>query len=647
MLYPGPRKQMASEVTCLVHREKWTEAAQCYLDFTKTPAKAKEDPGWCQNILLALFHWLLNNGGMEEAAQLIWSEKLFNPKPRASQDVWKLFDEAAFGLLMGAGSMSKSYTMAVRLFLEWVRDPEWTTVSVIGPNEDHLQRNLFSHLVSLHAGARLPMPGDVGDLFIGASRRDRRFSISGVVIPIGQNKKAGRLQGQKRYPRTTLHPIFGALSRLFVFFDEVENIPTGIWSDVDNLMSNVTDEEQGGLKIFGAFNPSNRDGPVGKRCEPVFGWDSFDPDKHFRWTSTRDWEVLRLDALHSENVIEGRTVYPGLQTKAGMDRIVRNSGGMNSPGYWTFVRACFPPTGVEMSIIPSGMLKGKRGEFFWLEDPTPVGSCDLALEGGAAAVFCEGKWGLASGYKVTPSLEYPEGREIMFKDAKGHVVPRYALQLSKMEVLPKGDTVVMTDQIKGRCRSAKIKPEWFVLDRTGNGKGVFDLLRNNWSGAVIGLNYSESASDKRILVEDLLTAKEEYDRAASELWFALRKFLEFGYFLIDPGIDLEKLVPQLTTRLYRGQGKMSRVESKQDYIKRGNSSPDEADAVTLLVHAARKASGVILSMTGGAEGEGGVADGPSWHRVDASNRFDTLEGGSDGMPDLTSREFSFGGSSWE
>jgi hypothetical protein len=42
----------------------------------------------------------------------------------------------------------------------------------------------------------------------------------------------------------------------------------------------------------------------------------------------------------------------------------------------------------------------------------------------------------------------------------------------------------------------------------------------------------------------------------------------------------------------------SKVESKKDYKSRGFESPNEADSLTLLVHAARKGSGLVLSMRG-------------------------------------------------
>jgi hypothetical protein len=625
MLASGLMRDMVREVTRLIHAEQPREACAVFFNFCKTKQPVPANPDRARASLLELFHWLMSNDGKEEAAQLLWSEKLFNPLPRATRDVWKLLDEANFGLLMGAGSMSKSYTMGVGLLMEWASDPEFTTVRVVGPSEEHLQANLFSHLVALHRGSTLPLPGMVGSLFIGLDRRDRRSSISGVVIPIGQNKRAGRLQGAKRFPRPQAHPVFGALSRMFIFLDELENVPAGIWSDIDNVMSNLDEERSKGLKMFGAFNPADRGGPAGQRAEPTFGWDNLDPDKHFRWTSKRGWEVLRLDALTSENVIAGKVIFPGLQTKAGVDRIVSNSGGTSSPGYWTFVRAMYPPQGVAMSIIPSGFIRNIKGTYIWLDKPTPVAGGDLALMGKSACIYCSGLWGRAVGMRFPPTPEKPAGSEILFKAANGVVVPRWALQVNSLLKLPKGETSEMKNVIVKTSRLLAVRPAWLCVDRTGHGQGVYDLLRSDWSPEVLGVNYSESATERKIMLEDQLTPREEFAYITSELWFALRRLLEFKYILFNPELETEALFGQFTSRLFSQQGVKLRVESKQDYIKRGFESPDEADGVTLCVHAARVASGVILGMlTSSFDGSGGDEEDGYCH-VDSSNTFDHLD----------------------
>jgi hypothetical protein len=624
MLSPElPQKKLAEKVVELLGNEKPFEAAKAILSFSgQTGEVDTKDKALL--LLNSFLHWLLNNKGREEAALMLWGPTQFDPRPESTQRIWKALDENQTILLMGAGSMSKSFSAAVWHFLEWIRDPEYTTVKVTGPSERHLEDNLFTHLVRLHKESRIPLPGQVGRLFIGLDPRVRKSSISGVVVPLGK-KAAGRLQGVKRDRRKKPHPIFGPQSRLFIFLDEIANIPTGIWRDIDNLLSNTSGTE--GLRITGAFNPTDQNDEVGVRCEPPFGWPSFDPDAHFGWVSTRGWRVVRLDAAQCENVKAGKIVFEGLQTKEGFDRIVENSGGNNSPGYWAMARGCFPPTGTVMSIIPPGLLDRWKAEVIWYDSPEPCGGIDLALEGNDAARFAKGLFGRASGVKFSPSLAHPNGHTIFFEDKRGRKILRNVIFVEQIFKLPKGDTVAMQAEIVRLCRTLKIKPEWLAVDRTGNGQGVFDLLKYNWGTGVWGVNYSEGAGETRVMAEDTDTAKELYDRVHSELWFATRKFIEFQYCFASPTLATEELVPQLTGRLFRSCGKKSRVETKSDFKSRHqNKSPDDADAVTLLIHAARKASGFVPGMMAENSTESFDEDDEDYSgsRVDVTNRFDDL-----------------------
>jgi hypothetical protein len=628
MLTRPEQIKFVAEVAGFIHADRLRDAALRVSDFSSLNLKIDSDnPKDCMPPLQFLLHYLLNNHAPEAAASLCWTPNLFSSEPQSTQEIWKLFDDASLAMIMGSASMSKSFSMGVRLMLEWVRDPAYTTIKLIGPSEDHLTANLFSHLVSLHSQSKIPLPGEIGELFIGLDRRNRLSSISGVVIPVGNVRKSGRLQGVKRKPRPSSHPIFGALSRLFIFVDEIESVPSGLFSDVDNIVSNTGEGSDGGFKLLAAFNPQNQHGEVGKRCEPEFGWNDFDPDKHFRWKSKRGWEVLRLDAEKSENVIAGKTIFTGLQTKQGLEQIARNAGGRTAPGYWTMGRGAFPPAGLEMTMVPQGMIGKCRGEFIWYEPPQAVGSCDLALEGNAAAIFSKGLYGLATGIKYPPNLEFPAGRTVMFKDPKGQSLPKPGLMLESQMVLPKGDTVKMKDAIIGVCRKSGIRPEYFAIDRTGNGAGVCDLIRHEWSTSIVDVNFSQSASETKIMAEDNKTAKEEYDRLSSELWGALAKWSDFGVLMIHPQVSMEHLSQELTQRRYRNIGGRVKVESKADFFSRGHPSPDHADSLTLLIHAVRRGFSVIPSMTGVADL--GVSE-DDWgypganHRIDESNRTEIL-----------------------
>jgi hypothetical protein len=136
------QQKIAAYVAHLVHAEKKREAAQFVAEVSKIKLKLDDDnPSKYLPVLQNWLHWLLNNQAPMEAAQLLWTPNLFNPNPQFTRDVWKFYDETDQGLIMGASSCSKSYGMGVRLFLEWLRDPEWTGVRVAGPSQQHLEMN--------------------------------------------------------------------------------------------------------------------------------------------------------------------------------------------------------------------------------------------------------------------------------------------------------------------------------------------------------------------------------------------------------------------------------------------------------------------------------------------------------------------------
>lgn len=591
-----PRNQMIYDVASNIHDDQWMLAAKIYGDHVRKKTPGFVDPAnkeEMQAVVLQLMHWCLNNDRYPLAARLLWTDNMFDARPHFTKMIWEELKRSASIMLMGSASASKSYSTGVWLLLDWVRDPENTTVKLLGPSEKHLSEQLFTHIINLHDSASIPLPGTTGDLWIGLDRKNKFGAISGVVVPLGK-KSAGRLQGGKKGKRKKKHPVFGEERRMRVFMDESEKIPPGIWKDVDNIFSNMDGVEN--FKIVCAFNPENQNGESGTRCEPPGGWLSFDIDKDERWISKRGWSVVRLDQMRSENIIHKRKIFAGLQVWESLNKVIENAGGYNSPGYYTMVRAAFPPSSVALTIIPQGLADAMLGTVNFFNAPTPCAGIDLALEGADAAKFALGEYGLATGYTTPPTKDNPRGETINFVDAQGNAIFRPCLQVNQIFLLDKGDTTAMALQIKELCQKIGIKPAWVMLDRTGNGQGVLDVLIKTWSIDVSGINFFEAASETKIIEEDQKTAKEEYDRACSELWFAVRKYGEFKLMFFSPLIDRTELFPQLTGRQYHPL-KLSKVESKKDYKARNaGKSPDSADSVCLLLAGARRASGDIPSM---------------------------------------------------
>jgi hypothetical protein len=187
----------------------------------------------------------------------------------------------------------------------------------------------------------------------------------------------------------------------------------------------------------------------------------------------------------------------------------------------------------------------------------------------------------------------------------------------------------MAEQLRKECQRLHIPPGNLMLDRTGNGSGVHDFIKSLWSNEVRGINYQGSASERKILAEDTKTAKEEFGRAVSELWFALKKWAEFNFIKIRPDALGEEVARELSGRRY-ASGKNTMVETKNEYKSRGNGSPNKADALTLLLHGAREFSKCIPSVSDDMEGtttghfEAGRTDRVPVF-VDVTNLCETLE----------------------
>ena len=383
-------------------------------------------------------------------------------------------------------------------------------------------------------------------------------------------------------------------------------------------------------------------GPLTRRTLPArlpfvvnrrTGWEGFNPDTDEKWTSKRGWRVLRLDAARCENVTEKKEIYAGLQTLEGFNKIILNAGGKDTPGYWTMARGCFPVGGGVYSVISGLLVERARRTFMFAEEPVNCAACDLALEGKDAAEFCKGKFGKAMGYREGPSLKFPKGREVLFKDKDRLPQFRWGLQVEQLYQLPNADTVAMANRLHRECVKLHVSPNWFMCDRTGNGAGVHDLLKSIWSEEVRGVNYSEGATEKKIVEEDTKTCAEEYSLMVSELWFALKKWYEYNFIGMASEAYSEELVQQLTGRRYKS-GKVSRVEGKDDYKSRGNSSPNKADALTLLLHGVRMASGCVPSALDAITPEsqvgiGATERGPCPHYVDESSKWRSLEDADD------------------
>lgn len=584
--YGGPISELTKSAALPLHLSDRVAAAQVIAQATgQTFTKDKPDKKEIEGTLEAFLQYLLDNERYQDAATLLWPPALFSAEPRVVGELFDAMFENVTLMVPGASSMGKSYNLGVWHYLDWRRDPLYTSVQMIGPSENHLQKNLFTHLVKLHRQASIKFAGaEVMQLGITTDPHERASGIFGVVIPLGK-KAPGRLQGMKAPTRPKPHPVLGPLGRIRVMLEEAENIPVGIWEDVTNILSNVSGLER--FKISAPFNPKDPNGPCAQRCEPVDGWQSVDMDSSFYWKSKRGWGVYRIDAYRSENVVLGYEKYPGMQTKEGLEALIANAGGVSTPGYYTMARGWFPPSGVDLAVIPQHLMHTVVGEYVFTNTPEVCAGVDVALEGEDTAIMCLGRCGHASGWRMPATTKEPKGEFVAFKNAVGQPVRKYVVQLDSIFNLPKGDTTRLVAAIIDTSRKAAVNGNYLGVDRTGNGAGVHDILVATYHAGTKGVNPSTSPTEKRIMQEDQKVPGDEYAWLISEMWFAVRKFIEYGYLKLHPNVPQDPLFHELTGRKTEPGGAKTKVESKKAYKSRGNRSPDRADALTIMLHAVR------------------------------------------------------------
>ncbi len=519
--------------------------------------------------LVAFFKSLLSAGMKTEAALLCWGADTFNPEPRSVQMVLNGQAKYSKNIYLGASALGKSYNLIAEALLDYAEEPKYTNTKILSTSEGHARANTWSTLVNFHRMSVIPLPGEVQAGFIGMDPINRQAGISLVAIPQGDSGK-GRLQG--------FHPLQRSdgqgLTRVRAYIDEAEEVPIGLWDGIDNMLAN--EDEQGSVKVSAATNPKDISSVLAKKAEPLGGYSSIDWDFVDEWISAEGWHVTVLDAGKSENVLSKEIIFPGLQTYQGYMNLVRR--GTGSEAYATFARGRYPTTSAKYNVVPPYLLDTSKGTYLWQGIPTPVGSLDPAFEeGGDEPIFTTGLYGQAVGFQRAAIEDLPPLPAEMFK------TPKWVIEVQSQFPIQKGNTIHMGADIISLCKSLRIRPEWFIMDATGNATGLRDYLLLAF-GAILGVKWGEKSTDKKILEESTEPANLLFPDIVTEMWFSYAEWLEFGYIRHAPLLQTAPLFSELSSRRFSRIGKtMRRVESKDAYkANNGGKSPDCFIAGTMI-----------------------------------------------------------------
>ena len=530
--------------------------------------------------MMTIFYSLLASGDLESASALAWSKYQFSLRPQSAKRIWELYDECRMLLVMGGGSVGKSYTLATKTLLDWCRDPEHTLVRVISVTSGHAKLNIFGQIQELHKTSLIPLPGMVGAEKISTDAATDISGIHLVAIPQGDQGK-GRIRGIHPKPRSKPHPVFGILSRTRVLLDEAEEIPGAIWEDLANAILTLEDDDVERIKILGASNPKDPSSEFGKRCEPKGGW-RYDSDED-EWESVRGWSVYRIDGAKTENVANKKMMpgCEGLMTYAGYQAAIANAGGEGTPEYYTMCRGMFPPAGHQNSIIPRHLLDECRGEWIFEDLTIDVFGVDSSLSGGDATILTYGRFGPAR-----------KMRKRNNEEVEVHDSVRMCLQIDhQINIVSEHGSMSVARAIMRELPS-NINPEFLAVDSTGTADGCASSLQDSL-GDILHVVASEAPSDQPVMAEDEKIAKDIFTNKRSELWYGFRGWVDAGLVAISDACE-EELIKELSTVRGDLSGKKYRVERKDRFKLRNKSkSPDRADSAILLVYLLRLRSDIV------------------------------------------------------
>lgn len=458
-------------------------------------------------------------------------------------------------VIIGHERASKTYTTAHCCLLDYLCDPMNTLTSLATVTFEGLKLRMWSDLLRAAETCQgypikelLQIRSTTNEMRLCPAEASReaaeKYQIHGMAVNQSNNAE-GRIRG-------------GHAPRRRIVLDEAQNIADPIFAAVINPMSAPD------AKCAMLTNPVEKVSKFGEWCEPVGGWGSVsDTDLSWPLKKFEDGICLHLDGLQSPNIKANKTVFTGLLTKENVDE-VRRAHGEDSVQWWSLIRGWFPPDGMVSRVFPSSVIEKGKGELVFDFRPAMCASLDPAFEHDNCVIH----FGQL-------------GRPVFG-------VNRFAINCTESQVLkltvsagsePKDYQIAHI--VMRECKSRGIRPEHFIMDGTGGGRGVVAILQKEWSVDIQVVQYGGAATDRQLRGDNPVKCVDLYRFFVSELWFRAAECMKDGLICGLKNLS-QKTEEDLYARRYSvvqgPRGSLQMVETKVEMKKRIGRSPDDGDA---------------------------------------------------------------------
>lgn len=509
-----------------------------------------------------------------------------------TEDALQLFCEYAECAVTGPKSGGKTATAAFYALLFWLSSPTDSAVILTSTTVQGLRKRVWGEVAKMWRRICVLAP-DANMIqsknCLQATKGDDMHGIFGLAVASGQTEKAlGRIIG--------FHP-----KHLLIIVDEMTDTPEAIVDACANL-----DKVGGEFQFIGIGNAKSRLDPHGKLCRPKAGWNSIGVDSDF-W-ETENGACLHLDGIKSPNITLGKRKYPYLLDQKDVDRAIKKYGE-NSPHFWRFTRGFWPPDDLENKVITESMFESFprcREQAIWQRGFRNVAALDPAT-GGDRCMLRIGRYGMGTDGRIL--IEFIKKIPIVLN--AGSKKPIH---------------FQIADATIGLCKDNGVEPECFGIDETGIGSGTADIIQRQWSLRIHRVNFNDRPSQRVVSDTNPTPCANEYYNFVTELWFAVRRFLEGDQLR---GIDEEDIY-EFASRTYDMKGTLYQVLPKPEMKKIIGRSPDLADADAILCEVVRR-HGVNPSTSGMITHE---RNDQSIERANRANDFDSQANNYSGRDDM-------------
>jgi hypothetical protein len=503
-------------------------------------------------------------GHLKKAMQLLWPSIYAGEqepgiprwRPEIERMVWAWCNYSII-IVLGHASAAKTHTFSHIGVASFLADPFETILTLTSTHLPGLRKRIWSDVKAAASSSTLGEVFSFRNFDLTArpivTAKEDKYIIEGIATDKGQDA-VSKIQGNH------------SKNHRFVIIDEADGTPGAIFDASANLMSDAD------FRMVALANPAKQYNELGMWAEPKNGWSSVDPELDFEWETKKGGICLRLDGLQSPNIKYQRTVFPWLIDQKYVD-MIKDTHGMNSPRYWTFVRAWYPPDGAMGTIMSPAILARADNKLDFQYKPTPVASLDPSFEGGDDRILTIGEYG--------PIGDMPFNLNILEQ------IPIKVTMTKESDPLD----FLIAREVQRICEDRGVAPSDFAMDSTGNGRGVLAILQREWSTEIHSVSFGGPVTERPIRYGDPTPAKELYDRFVTELWFATREFILDGR--VGGLAGRTKLKDQLAAREYEMiSERKSKVETKKDYSKRLGYSPDYADSLVVMIELLRRKGAV-------------------------------------------------------